>query len=921
MSLKVNPITSVTSAGSRFDAADHELDINAVTSNPLSLNDIAVGLTLDQKFYILKRLDLSHLTTFEDLPPNAIFMMEKILALDITEAEEILKQFLVDHDSDLNIPTEEIEFVEHLLKRSPQGSNSFEQETAQNLGFSEVKQTSSGNLLSKEKEATAVNETTSFSSLESLDFKTIFDWELQAKTEAGLIAYWSPYPEVRSVTDPYDDASVPCETWRVYFLGLVWVVIGSVINEYFYNRRPSISLRSSVVQLFLYPCGKFLDTFIPKKTILIWKWKLELNPGPWSHKEQLLATLCYSVSGAAVYASSFITIQKLDIFYGESFVSFGYQILLVLASNFMGFGLAGIFRKFVIYPVTSIWPTILPTLALNKALVQPEKKEKIHGWTISRYYFFIAVFVFSFLWFWVPDYLFTALSTFNWLTWIAPDNFNLAAITGMQSGLGLNPVSTFDWNIMSLNTPLAVPFFAQLNNYFGMVLGFFVIVGLWWSNYKWTGYLPINSNSIFTNTGDYYAVRSVLTDDGKLDQEKYEKVGPPFYTAANLVTYGAFFAVYPLNVVYVLLTDWKRLWFAICAMAKSMNLKKKTSAYDGFNDPFSRSMTKYKEVPEWVFIIVLLISIVFSIICVKCFPLNTPVWTIFFALGMNFVFLLPFCVVYSTTGTAVSINVLLELIIGYALPGNGTALNFVKTLGTNIDAQAENYITNQKQAHYLRIPPRALFRVQIISSIVYSFVCVGILNLAINTIEDYCTPHQKQKFSCPNSTTFYSASVLWGVIGPKKVFGHLYPVLQWCFLIGFLLAFPCWALRKWGRRTIVGKYFHPVVAVFGFIQYAPYNLSYYTPGMILSFFFMYVIRKRMTAWWEKYNYILSGGLDAGVAFSSIIIFFAVQYHAKNIDWWGNTVNTKGLDYVAPARLNATTQAPDGYFGPRIGHFP
>ncbi|PVH13554.1 OPT family small oligopeptide transporter [Candidozyma duobushaemuli] len=889
MAEKVNPITSVTSAGNRLDAADHELDLNAITSNPLSLGDVAGGLTSDQKFYILRRLEFGHLTTFDDLPPTAAFMIEKIQTLDIAEAEEILKQFLEDHDTDLNIPNEEIDFVELLVEKSPRNAARGHVKT---MGFSELEKEHS------DKEHTAVNESVSLSSLESMDFKTVFDWELQAKTEAGLIAYWSPYPEVRSVTDPYDDASTPCETWRVYFLGMIWVAIGSVINEYFYNRMPSISLRSSVVQLFLYPCGKFLEAV-----------------------EQLLATLCYSVSGAAVYASSFITLQKLDIFYGQKFVDFGYQILLVLASNFMGFGLAGIFRKFVIYPVHSIWPTILPTLALNKALIQPEKKEKIHGWTISRYSFFFAVFAFSFLWFWVPDYLFTALSSFNWITWIAPNNLNLATITGMSSGLGLNPISTFDWNIMSMNSPLAIPFFAQLNNFCGMIIGFFVIIGLWWTNYKWTAYLPINSNQIFTNKGEIYQVQSVLSEKGTLDQAKYEEVGPPFYSAANLVVYGAFFAVYPLNVVYVLLTDYKRLWFAIKSMIKSMNFKKKTSAYDGFNDPFSRSMTKYKEVPEWCFLIILLISVVFAIVCVKAYPLNTPVWTIFFALGMNFVFLLPFCVVYSTTGTAVSINVLLELIIGYALPGNGTALNFVKTLGTNIDSQAENYITNQKQAHYLRIPPRALFRVQMISSIIYSFVSVGVLNLAIDTIEDYCTSGQRQKFSCPNTTTFYSASVLWGVIGPKKVFGHLYPVLQWCFLIGFLLAFPCWALRKWGRKTVIGKYVHPVVIVFGFLQYAPYNLSYYAPGMILSFVFMYLIRKRKTAWWEKYNYILSGGMDAGVAFSSIIIFFAVQYHAKNIEWWGNTVNDNGIDAMRPSRLNVTTDAPDGYFGPRIGHFP
>ena len=63
------------------------------------------------------------------------------------------------------------------------------------------------------------------------------------------------------------------------------------------------------------------------------------------------------------------------------------------------------------------------------------------------------------MYFWIPDYLFQALSTFNWMTWIKPDNQNLAVITGSVGGLGLNPITTFDWNYFSsMLQPLQVPF-------------------------------------------------------------------------------------------------------------------------------------------------------------------------------------------------------------------------------------------------------------------------------------------------------------------------------------------------------------------------------------------------------------------------------------------------------------------------------
>ncbi|KAF3987056.1 hypothetical protein FT663_04611 [Candidozyma haemuli var. vulneris] len=899
-------ITSNPEAG-RLEAGAHEVDLNAVTSQQFSLTQVADELTSDQKFFILKRLEFGHLTNFDDLPPTAVFMMEKVEQMDVEEAENILNAFLKDHEGDVNIPMEDYEYVEQLVQHAP------------NKKPHGLVQALNGGSSSDEKNDVAVHED-SVSSLESLDEKHIFDRDLQLKMEAVLVAYWSPYAEVRAVTDPYDDPDTPCETFRVYLIGIIWIVLGTFINEFFTERQPSISLGTAAVQLFIYPSGKLAELIFPAKSFKLWRWTINFNPGPWSHKEQLLATLFYSVSGSAAYATYFIILEKLGIFYGNPKFTTGTQILLVLTSNLMGFGLAGLFRKFVVYPVSAIWPTILPTLAINKALVQPEKKENINGWTISRYSFFLIVFAISFLWFWVPDYLFTALSTFNWISWAAPNSLNVATITGSQSGLGLNPITTFDWNTI-LNTPLAIPFFAQVNAYVGSLIAFVCIVALWWTNYKWTAYLPINSNQVFTNTGEPYAVREVLNSEQKLDLAKYEEIGPPFYTAANLVVYGTFFALYPMNFVYVLLTHFQQLKVAVVGLVKSLNFKKHRSTFEDFDDPFSMSMKKYPEVPEWWFSIILLICVVLSIITVEVYKLQTPVWTIFFAIAMNFVFLLPFAVVYAATGTQMSINVLLEMIMGYALPGNGTALNYVKTLGTNIDVQAENYITNQKQAHYMRIPPRALFRAQMVSVLINSFLSVGVLNLAIDSVSGFCHPHQAQKFTCPNSTTVYSASVLWGVIGPKRVFGGLYPILQWCFLIGFLVAFPCWALKKYYGRTVIGKYFHPIVLSFGLMIYAPYNLSYYTPGMIISFFFMYLIRKNFTAWWEKYTYILSGGLDGGIAFSSIIIFFAVQYHEKDITWWGNTVNDNTLDAIGPARLNVTTHAPDGYFGPRKGNFP
>lgn len=70
--------------------------------------------------------------------------------------------------------------------------------------------------------------------------------------------------------------------------------------------------------------------------------------------------------------------------------------------------------------------------------------------------------------------------------------------------------------------------------------------------------------------------------------------------------------------------------------------------------------------------------------------------------------------------------------------------------------------------------------------LVSTFVCVGVVNFQMTSIDNVCDPRQKDKFTCPGIYTFFTASVLWGTLGPKKMFGSgaIYNGLLYCFLIG-----------------------------------------------------------------------------------------------------------------------------------------
>ncbi len=77
-----------------------------------------------------------------------------------------------------------------------------------------------------------------------------------------------------------------------------------------------------------------------------------------------------------------------------------------------------------------------------------------------------------------------------------------------------------------------------------------------------------------------------------------------------------------------------------------------------------------------------------------------------------------------------------------------------------------------KIGHYMKIPPRVMFMAQVVASTLACFVCVGVQEWQFANIEGYCTPTQKDGFVCNDIETFATASIIWGGIGPQRLFSH-----------------------------------------------------------------------------------------------------------------------------------------------------
>lgn len=528
---------------------------------------------------------------------------------------------------------------------------------------------------------------------------------------------------------------------------------------------------------------------MPDWGVTVWGIRHSLNPGPWTFKEQMFATITFNIAIYTTNSYGMILVQRSPLFYGLDYIHFGYQLMLTLFVQLMGMGFAGYLRRFSVYPVKALWPTLLPIIAMNRALTKKEPKENINGWTISRYRFFFYAFAGMFFYNWIPGFLFKALSTFNWMTWIAPKNFTLAILTGSGLGLGLfNPVTTFDWNIATSSyAALSQPFFATCTMYISSILGGLIILGIFYSNMYNTAYLPINSSSAFANDATTFNVSKVIVNN-KLDLKKYQEYSPPFYSAGYVLTVGANFAFYPIYFLYIMVNQWKTIGNAYVDFYKGLRHGK--GNYEGAMDVHSRQMAKYKEVPDAWFIFILVGAIAVSVAFVKVFPTEIPVWLVFLLIGINIVFAVPLSFLSATTGTNLGLGSLVQIITGFLLPNNPNAFLFGQTLGSwALAGYGDNYVQDQKMAHYCKIAPRAVFRSQIGTIIITCFVAVATQNFILSNVEGLCTPDQPSKFTCAgDGWPLYSNSLMWGLLGSKRMFNDLYPLLKWCFLIGTAIA-------------------------------------------------------------------------------------------------------------------------------------
>ncbi|KAJ4962535.1 hypothetical protein NE237_022474 [Protea cynaroides] len=653
----------------------------------------------------------------------------------------------------------------------------------------------------------------------------------------------SPIEQVRLTVLNTDDPTLPVWTFRMWTLGLVSCCLLSFLNQFFSYRTQPLVITQITVQIASLPVGKFMASVLPHTKFRLpgcGSRQFSLNPGPFNMKEHVLVTI-FASAGCAfgngpAYAVGIVDIIKAFYHRHISFVA--------------GWAL--------------------------------HEKEDTKG--MSRGKFFLIVFICSFCWYTFPGYIFPTLTTISWVCWIFKHSVTAQQLGSGMQGLGLGAFA-LDWAAVSafLFSPLISPFFAIVNIFFGYFLIIYIVmpIAYWGFDLYSAKKFPIFSSQLFTSAGQQYDINSIVNNKFELDIPSYDKEGRVNLSMFFALTYGFGFATIAATLTHVGLFYGKEIYQRYRAASKNKI------------DIHTKLMRRYEDIPQWWFHVLLMtcLAVSFALCIGMKSQVQMPWWGLLLGSALAFAFTLPISIITATTNQTPGLNIITEYLMGLIYPGKPVANVCFKVYGYMSMAQAVSFLNDFKLGHYMKIPPRSMFLVQFLGTMIAGTINIGVAWWLLGSINNICNIDllpPNSPWTCPNDRVFFDASVIWGLVGPRRIFGvdGNYGALNWFFLGGALGPVFVWLLHKaFPKQAWIPLINLPVIL--GATAYMPpatpmnYNVWIFV-GTIFNFF---VFRYRKQ-WWQRYNYVLSAGLDAGVAFMGVLIYFTLTMENKSITWWG-----------------------------------
>ncbi|KAI8607487.1 OPT oligopeptide transporter protein-domain-containing protein [Chytriomyces sp. MP71] len=706
-----------------------------------------------------------------------------------------------------------------------------------------------------------------------------------------------------------DEPSTPAFTLRSVTIGTIFCILLSFANTALSFRSNAFSIGANIAVIVAYPIG-LAWAALPKHRFF--------NPGPFTMKEHVIIFILAS-SGGVPYGIDNVVAQIMPNLMGNTSISFIQSLSFVLITQFLGYGLSGLTRRFLVKPTAMWWPSTLGPIALFSSFHSADNSSSTGTWTMSRFKFFWIAFIAMFVYTWIPEFLAPALQVVS-LACVFSGRGNgpsgtlssVNAVAGSATnGVGLMAL-TFDWNQIG-STFLTSPFWAICVNILGSAFMLYVMTPLMYATDAFglnsvMSEDPVNHNPLINsahlfvgnpNSSKPLGSRVKPTffynksDNYNLNLTAYNDVAPVHITSLFALGYATSFLTITASISHVF------LWYGSDIYRQAKNAFRQTKDEVDSLDRHARMNEVYPDVPDWMFLALLGVCTGGAVLVSVLTPFGMPWWGVFFNLVLCAIFILPFGIVQAISGFALGLNVLTEFVIGLMIPGQTIAVMAFKSWGTNNIIQALSLSSDMKLAHYLHIPPHAMVGSQFLGTLINAIVSTAAAY--------YMMFHSGNLLESPDwqyisYQVFYSAGGIWGAIGPQRFFGigSLYQGLLWSFLVGTLAPFLPWLGHKYLMKSKYWEYVN-FPLFFTFAGVVAFQTNVVIPLAVAAFAQLYLYARRRE-FYLRYVYVMGAAFDGSSAIVALLVsFVAVSGYTFNL-WHPLNPNTANVptDYYCYA---------------------
>lgn len=452
------------------------------------------------------------------------------------------------------------------------------------------------------------------------------------------------------------------------------------------------------------------------------------------------------------------------------------------------------------------------------------------------------------------------------------NNWIMRTLGSGYQGFGMLDIS-LDWSSLSSLGPLYTPPEALFNIFAGLVCMVWILGPLIYFTNFWDA-LSFNSplsTGLFTKTHQTFDVQGVLTPDLRLDLNSWDEQKPLMLTPYFSIFYFFTFATFTATIVHVL------LWYSGDIKAALLSSRKERLTDEETT----------KVVPKSYYIVTFLVTfIIAAIVCAQPI-IQLPFWALALSLLMAAVCLVPLGIIRAVSGQSIGLNVLSELVIGYIMPGKPVANTVFKTFAYNSLAQSLDLIEDSKLGLMIHCPQKDVFICQYIGTAIGAIVNFIVLQDVIDTKRPYLDGtlvDPTGQYTGRSPRIMFSASVIWGLVGPARFFIGKYKVLLISgFILGIILPIITFLIHKRYPRFGLKHISFPLI-FYGATLVPQMPANVIMSLLIVGYVSQVIIRKKFPKWYTN-NYILSAALDAGTSISALLAYLILPYILVIVPTW------------------------------------